>query len=72
MSGHLDVTNYSKLERQHLVMSVALGAILRDGLDPKEVHKTMWRLKDFREAVPTDVPDPEGKPPREGGEELVW
>jgi hypothetical protein len=40
------------------VMSVALGMIFRDGLAPEVVHRALWNLKEYRDAIPEDVPNP--------------
>lgn len=51
-----------KTSRQHLAMSIALGMILRDGLDAAEVHRAMWQIEDYRNGVPRDTPPPTDTP----------
>ena len=49
------------IERRHFVMSNALAAIIADGLDPAEVHRALWPLDEYRDALPTDTPPPDAK-----------
>lgn len=45
--------------RQQFVLSTALGMILRDGLTPAEVHRALWPIDEYRDALPPDTPSPE-------------
>jgi 5-methylcytosine-specific restriction endonuclease McrA len=57
----LHLRDFTKTELNVWVLSVALGMIIRDELDPKEVHKALWHLKEYRQSLPLDVPVPEGE-----------
>lgn len=59
LAGWGYVRDLSPVQLSHLVLSIALGAILRDGLDPQEVHRALWPLDAYREALPEDTPSPD-------------
>lgn len=49
------VHEMNRLQRQHYVLSTALGMILRDGLEPSVVHRALWPLSEYRDGLPSDV-----------------
>jgi hypothetical protein len=57
-----EVREWNKKDRTILVLSDALAMILRDGLDPAEVHRALWVLEGYRFGLPDDV-----APPNDGG-----
>jgi hypothetical protein len=49
------VHDFTTVERQHFVLSVALGMIVRDGVTAAEVHRALWPLDEYRDSLPRDV-----------------
>jgi hypothetical protein len=54
----LHIHKFTKIQRQHFVMSTALGMIINYGIDPKVVHCALWPLKEYRDALPPDTTPP--------------
>jgi hypothetical protein len=52
-----NVSKLTGVKLRTFMMSTALGMILRDGLDPKEVHRVLSLLPatEYRDALPEDV-----------------
>ncbi len=53
------IHRYSKIELQHFVLSTAMGILLEEGMSTAEVHRTLWPLIEYRDALPPDVKAPE-------------
>jgi hypothetical protein len=54
----LHIHKLKRAERQHFVMSTALGMIVNYGVDPAVVHRALWPLKEYRDALPPDTTPP--------------
>ena len=55
----LRVHELTRVQRQHFVLSTALGLIVDYGIDPELVHRALWPLKEYRDGLP-----PDSRPPR--------
>jgi hypothetical protein len=47
-------------DHRTFVLSTALGMILRDRIHPDEVHRALWPIKEYREALCPDTAAPKG------------
>ncbi len=54
------VQEMTRAQRRTFMLSTALGMILRDRLHPDEVHRVLWPIKEYREALPPDTKAPRG------------
>ncbi len=54
----LEVQSFTRLERQHYVLSTALRLVMTEGIAPAEVHRALWPLKEYRDGMPVDTAPP--------------
>ena len=59
--GWCDVKGMRPMERQSVVLSTALGLIIREQFSPVDVHAAFWNIKEYRDGLPPDVKSPDGK-----------
>jgi hypothetical protein len=56
-----DVHDWNEVQRQHFVLSTAMGLIVNDGVDPVAVHKAFWGIEEYQNALPPDTSPPPGE-----------
>ena len=55
------IQEFTRVQRQHFVLSTAYGMLVNQKMDPAVVHAALWPLKEYRDALPPDTPSPDGK-----------
>jgi hypothetical protein len=53
-----EIHKFKKLQREYWAMSTALGLIVNYGIDPSVVHRALWPLKEYHDALPPDTTPP--------------